>query len=568
MFKNHVKIYDGRFRGTHIYVEYRGAQRRMPKVILTSDQATFTDFSGSDTFGFGLCLPYRLVPALVQYRFLSPPIRLINDKVPYAPYPLCKIEAALLASGFKRDDIRIVPPNCLSRAVDEDVAVVGVHVLDPMGLAPVSWTLRVLTGGGETCTRYEFEKLMLIIKNLKRKYKFKLIVGGPGVWQLRGLEDKYGIDVLFEGEAELTFPKIARDIIQGREVPRHVLGEPPPPGLIPSIVTPSRNGMVQITRGCPRRCKFCSPTMFNFRSIPLETILKEIEINLKSGIKTIGLVTEDIMLYGANGLKLNVSAIKKLFDNATRLARKYNVSEPIGFSHVTLSSALIAKEAVEHISEVDELDADRPLFPQVGLESGSPRIVAKYFGGKLYPWKPSEWWNVVINGSKLLNDNYWYPCYTYIIGFPDATPNDYVLTTELIDKLKEEGFKGWTFPLILIPIGGTLIEKSGYKEFQTLEKLPQEAVDCMVAGWRQSIKFSYEIYPKLLSSIRNPITRKILTVLTKKAIDAMVGWIEGVSKDPGIIERAYSKVNIRALKGLVREMVLQRVRAVTGPKSR
>jgi len=540
----------------------------MPKVILTSDQATFTDFSGLDTLGFGLCLPYRLVPAFVQYRLLSPPIHLVNNRVPFAPYPLCKVEAALLASGFKRDDVLIVSPNYLSCVIDEDVAVVGIHVLDPMGLAPVSWTLRILTGGGDTCTRYEFEKLMNIIKNLKKIYKFKLIVGGPGVWQLRGLEDKYGIDVLFEGEAELTFPKIVKDILNGREVPRYVLGESPPPSLIPPIVTPSRNGVVQVTRGCPRRCKFCSPTMFNFRSIPLETILKEIEINLKSGIKAIGLATEDILLYGANGLRPNINAVKELYDKVINLARRYQVTDPIGFSHITLSTALVAKEAVKYISEINELSSDRPLFPQIGLESGSPRIVAKYFSGKPYPWKPSEWWDVVISGSKLINDNYWYPCYTYIVGFPDATPDDYILTIELIDRLREEGFKGWTFPLILVPIGGTLIERSGYKEFLTLKKLPQEAIDTIVAGWRLSLKFSYEIYPKLLSNIKNPLTRKIITKLAKKAINAMTEWIESIRRDPEIIEEVYSRINIRALRGLVKAMISRQIQVIIRPISR
>ena len=44
------------------------------------------------------------------------------------------------------------------------------------------------------------------------------------------------------------------------------------------------------------------------------------------------------------------------------------------------------------------------------------------------------------------------------IGFPDATPEDYIAITELIDDLKSEGFIGWTFPLLLIPMGG---EKEG-----------------------------------------------------------------------------------------------------------
>jgi len=33
-------------------------------------------------------------------------------------------------------------------------------------------------------------------------------------------------------------------------------------------------------------------------------------------------------------------------------------------------------------------------------------------------------------------------------------PDDYIATTELIDDLKSEGFTGWTFPLLLIPMGG------------------------------------------------------------------------------------------------------------------
>jgi len=539
----------------------------VPKIILTSDQATFTNFNGLDALGFGLCLPYRLVPTFVQYRFLSPPVHLVDDKVPYAPYPLCKVEAALLASGFKRDDVYIIPPNYLGRVIDKDVAVVGIHVLDPMGLAPVSWTLRVLTGGGDTCTRYEFEKLMIVVRDLKKKYKFNVVVGGPGVWQLRGLEDKYGIDVLFEGEAELTFPKIVKDILDGREVPKYVLGESVPPSLIPPIVTPSRNGIVQITRGCPRRCRFCSPTMFNFRSISLETIVKEVKVNLRSGIKAVGLATEDVLLYGASGLKPNLNAIKKLFDQLISLACKYHVKDPIGFSHVTLSTALAAKEAVKYISEVNRLDSDRLLFPQIGIESGSSRLVAKYFGGKPYPWKPSEWWDIVIGGSKLINDNYWYPCYTYIIGFPDAAPDDYILTIELIDRLREEGFKGWTFPLILVPIGGTLIERSGYKEFLTLKKLSQEAIDAIVVGWRLSIKFSYEIYPKLLSYIKNPLIHKIITKLAKRAIDAMTEWVESIRKDPEIIEKTYSRVNIRTLRGLVKAMVSRQILGIIKPVS-
>ncbi len=524
----------------------------MVKIVLTADRAVFTDYHGADLFGFGLCMPYRLVPKFVEYLVLAPRAPTIDGvRAKFAPLGLCKTEAALLAAGFKREEVAIVPPHALRKAIDADTEIVAVHVLDPKGLAPVTWTLKAISGGGKSCTELEFDNLMKVVLELKHRYRFKLIVGGPGVWQLRGWEDRYEIDVLFDGESELTFPQVVKKILDGEEVPRYVKGEPPPVEAIPLIVTPSRNGQVQITRGCPRRCRFCSPTMWKFRSIPLETILKEVEICLKAGFRTVGFVTEDVLLYGAQGLKLNPDAVKKLFSEVYRLASRYGV-ETIGFSHVSCASALVAKDAVKFISDIQSLSSDKPLFPQIGLESGSPRIVAKYFRGKAYPWSPEDWPNVVIEASKLFNEVYWYPCYTYIIGFPDATPDDYVKTIELLDRLHDEGFEGWTFPLLLIPMGGTLIEKEA--QFLQLKSLPREALDCLVEGWRLSLGFSRKIIHKLVR-VRNPLIARILNTLAEKALKAMEEWIEGVSKGLEVIENEFSRVNIRNVTSLAKTVV-------------
>ncbi len=528
----------------------------MVKIVLTADRAVFTDYHGADLFGFGLCMPYRLVPKFVEYFVLAPRAPTLDGvRAKFAPLGLCKTEAALLAAGFSREEVAIVPPHALRKAVDKDTEVVAIHVLDPKGLAPVTWTLKAISGGGPSCTELEFDNLMKVIQDLKKRYRFKVIVGGPGVWQLRGWENQYGIDVLFDGESELTFPILVRKILNGEEVPRYVRGEPPPVESIPLIVTPSRNGLVQITRGCPRRCRFCSPTMWRFRSMPLDTILKEVEFNLKSGVKSIGLVTEDVLLYGAKGLELNPDAIKKLFDSVASLASKYDV-DTIGFSHVSCASALMVKNVVRYISDVQGLSRDKPLFPQIGLESGSPRIVDKYFRGKAYPWSPEDWPNVVIEASKLFNDVYWYPCYTYLIGFPDAQPDDYVKTTELLDKLRDEGFEGWTFPLLLIPMGGTLIEKEA--QFLQLRSLPKEALDCMVEGWRISLKFSKRIVNKLIR-VKNPVITKIFSRLAEKALEAMEYWIEGVSKGIEVIETQFSKVDIRNTRDLIKAIAVSTI---------
>ncbi len=529
----------------------------MARIVLTADKALFTDYHGNDFFGFGLCMPYRLIPEILEYRLLAPEAPTDGLRAKYAPYALGKVEASLLVSGFSREDVVVTPPHMIRKAIDKDTEIVGVHVLDPKGLAPVSWTLKALSGGGTTCTELEFEKLIYEVKSLKDKYKFKVIVGGPGNWQLRGYEDKYGIDVLYDGESEVTFPLIVKKILDGEEVPRYVHGEFASVDKIPLITTPSRNGLVQITIGCPRRCRFCNPTMWKFRSIPLDNILKEIEFNLRNGIKNISFVTEDVLLYGANGLQLNSDAVKRLFKSTISLVEKYGVSKRIGFSHVSCASALVLKNVVRYISEIEELSEDKPAFPQIGLESASPKIVDKYFRGKVYPWKPEDWPDILIESSKLFNDSYWYPCYTYIVGFPDAMPDDYIATTELIDDLKSEGFIGWTFPLLLVPMGGSLIERKKEVDFAYLSNLPEEAIDCMIAGWKLSVYNSRRLVSKLMKG-GNPLISKIMIRLAFKAIDAMEGWIDGISNGVNIINEVYSKVDIRSNLGLVRAILWHR----------
>jgi len=53
--------------------------------------------------------------------------------------------------------------------------------------------------------------------------------------------------------------------------------------------------------------------------------MKEVKFNLKNGIKNISFVTEDVLLYGARGRRLNSDAVKKLFKSAVDLAKKHAV---------------------------------------------------------------------------------------------------------------------------------------------------------------------------------------------------------------------------------------------------
>ena len=62
---------------------------------------------------------------------------------------------------------------------------------------------------------------------------------------------------------------------------------------------------------------------------------------------------------------------------------------------------------------------------QCGFETGSIRLIGKYADRKLAPFKPSEWHWVVKEGVKTLNENYWVPAFTLIMGLDnDETVDD------------------------------------------------------------------------------------------------------------------------------------------------
>ena len=135
---------------------------------------------------------------------------------------------------------------------------------------------------------------------------------------------------------------------------------------------------------CPRRCQFCNPTMFKFRSIPLDDILREVEINVGSGESQISLATEDGFLYGARGIEINREAVRKLISEVSRRASK------VGFCHISISSIVQAPDLVQYFSETLDYNPENPYLPQIGLETGSPRLIEKYMSGKPRPWKPSD----------------------------------------------------------------------------------------------------------------------------------------------------------------------------------
>ncbi len=118
----------------------------------------------------------------------------------------------------------------------------------------------------------------------------KVVIGGP-IGNLLPDECRKHCDVLFEGEAEYTWPRFVREYQEGRHAghyhePEKIhLPDSPPPRL--DILTRSyAHGIIQCTRGCPFTCEFCDIiVMFGrkMRMKPVERVLQEVEAWRKQG---------------------------------------------------------------------------------------------------------------------------------------------------------------------------------------------------------------------------------------------------------------------------------------------
>jgi len=422
----------------------------MSEIVLTAEHSLMSDYGGSEFVGFAACAP-KLIPEWLYKLIICPPLPQNKGIVKYAPGGTRKIEAALLERGF---DVVVAHPDHLSKVIDDNTKVLGITSNDPLGLGPASSTFSNLSGM-ETYSAIFFRKLLRdpVIK----ENELRIIVGGPGAWQLadESVRRKLGIDCVVVGEGEKTAVKMFERAIKGEKLPGVVEGEPVPEEEIPSIKHATVNGIVEIARGCGRGCRFCNPTLLNFRCRPIEKILEEVRVNLAAGLDRILLHAEDVLRYGAKGVIPDEAKVIKMFEEVKKLT-----GWGAYISHFSFASVMAKPELVTRLRQLMEVPNRKMpcIAGQVGIETGSPRLLEKHMRGKVAPFKPEDWPELVTEAHKLLQDNRWVPCSTLIVGLPGESPDDVAKTIELVDDLS--GYKSLIVPLFFVPLGRLNQEKS------------------------------------------------------------------------------------------------------------
>jgi len=469
------------------------------------------------------------IPLWYIRKALYPPVEQGPDgRARYAPYGLRKVEALLLKSGFGESDVAVVHPSNLAAFIGPNTKVVGISSMDPTGMGYVSKTYSSIIGGGEPMNALEFRRL--VRHPSIQRFKPKIVVGGFGSWQLerRHVADSLGIDCVFIGAEPEGIVGTFRKAINGESLPAVVRIEGKQGNSngyeAPLARHAAIHGAVEISKGCGRNCQFCTPTMQSKVDVPLERIMDEVKMSTREGCTHITLVTEDLFLYGAKDKRFipNKEAVVKLVKS---VANSPGVKS-IQASHMSLTPVVCDPGMIKEVAEVlitrswYSHGKKAIVTGETGVETGSVRLMKKYMGGKMLPYKPEQWPEIVANAFGILNDNDWYPLATLIVGLPDEKEEDVLKTLELMDSLK--GYNAFYVPLFFVPLENCILMN---KKGAELDSLSKARWDFFIRCWEYNIRIWRDTF--LENRIPNPMLFKAINNVAIPAFAKIAGFYYG-----------------------------------------
>ena len=430
---------------------------------------------------FIACGPYEVLPEWVFDKVFCPAVETdpTTGEAKVAQVGLRRIESALL-QGYDKKDVFIANPEHLVKSIGPDTKVVGINVMDPLGMAPVTTTM---SPEKLSYVAMKFKRMCADIIQLKKKYNFHVAVGGNGAWELAKSDRMkiHGIDTVVVGEADELALDLFEDMEKGN-APELMNCFVKNIQDIPVIEGPTVNSLIEAMRGCGRGCDFCDVNKRSKKDLSVDRLKYEAKINLDYGFDSIWLHSDEMLLYGCDNRDFipNSDAITDLWSNLKNLGANF-----VGTTHMTFSGVAADPDLIHKISVINQQEKDnRWLATNLGIETVSPSMVKKHLGVKTKPFSTEEWGSVVVEGAKILNKNHWFPAATIIIGWPDETPDDVQDTINMINDFRTMNFRGLVAPL--------LYQDFGEKNSMHFGNLNEAQFTLFWRCWESCMKIEYE----------------------------------------------------------------------------
>ncbi|MCL4355744.1 MAG: B12-binding domain-containing radical SAM protein [Nitrososphaerota archaeon] len=492
----------------------------MARFVLVSDTTLSRSYRSVPLLDFLASAPTSAFPGAI-YSFLKGPAPPDADgRAALAPYAIRKLEASLLKE-FTSDEVVVAHEDHISEFVDDDTEVIGVSTMDPLGLGPLTMSYAVFfETRARAYVQRDFEALLARVNKARAGKKAKLLVGGPGVWELtvRPEElDKNRIDFAFQGEADDIagdlFRYLSDDSTEKTEffrgyqtfdanfrkewepnskfVSRYQFSKQfPSLDDIPDIVHPSVKGMTEIMRGCGIGCDFCEVTLRPLRYYSPEKARREIEVNVRSGQSSAWLHTDEVFAYqhGRNYVP-NEDAILDLM-RAVMAIPGITHTNP---THGRISIPAAYPDLMRKMSSVMRAGRNNWIGLQVGIETGSDRLARMHMPNKTLPLKvgpDGSWSDIVWRGTYVMNKYYWRPAFTVQVGQAAETPEDNWDTVGLINRMSNSVLdNGLPFEFTVTPMQHVPLGLLKSRDFASL-KLDQSQLAVYFAAYRHLAKIA------------------------------------------------------------------------------
>ena len=276
-----------------------------------------------------------------------------------------------------------------------------------------------------------------------RKLGVPVVLGGYHPTALPK-EAKKHADAVVIGEAENSFPQLLNDLESGALKPFYDNGIAKPEDIPPLrrdlLNYKSFIDGIRITRGCPKKCLFCSITYFfnhTYRKRPIKNVINEIK----------GLSKKHLYIHDANftsDLKYFKSFFKKIIQEKIKInwfanGNIYNLGNDEDFLQLAKKSGCIGWTT----------GFESVLQPSLDNVKKSDNIVEKY----------SKWINKIREHGMAING-------LFMFGFDQDTPDVFDKT---IDALNQWEIDAAEFN-ILTPLPGTPLYNQMEKEGRILTK--------------------------------------------------------------------------------------------------